>query len=212
MQIGRMAKHWLRRALRLPNPPVVYTSDWFTGNIPAWEELFAQLPASPIDYLEVGSYEGRSANFVAERLPASRIVCVDCWWDYSVQARFSKNTQWMGSRLRKIKAPSAAALDQLAGEKRTFDIIYIDGSHTRWDVLLDTLSAWRLLRPNGIMIWDDYEWGQEKSDEERPQGAIDYFLETFSGCVELISKGYQVSVRKKSDWPEGHRLARTARQ
>ena len=47
-----------------------------------------------------------------------------------------------------------------------FDLIYIDGSHSAKDVLLDSLLAWRLLRPGGAMVWDDYEWALPWVDAE----------------------------------------------
>src|SRR5689334_22074915 len=47
------------------------------------------------------------------------------------------------------------------------DVIYVDGSHARNDVIVDSILAWRLLRPDGLMIWDDYNMEPQLPDEER---------------------------------------------
>ena len=36
------------------------------------------------------------------------------------------------------------------------DLIYIDGSHLAKDVLSDAILSWKLLKPSGVMIFDDY--------------------------------------------------------
>ena len=41
-----------------------------------------------------------------------------------------------------------------AGE--TFDLIYIDGSHTAWAVLIDLAYCAAILDVGGMMIIDDY--------------------------------------------------------
>lgn len=40
-----------------------------------------------------------------------------------------------------------------------FDFYYVDGSHVAPDVMADAVLGWRLLKPGGIMVFDDYEWG-----------------------------------------------------
>ena len=37
-----------------------------------------------------------------------------------------------------------------------FDLIYIDASHYAPDVLSDAVLAFKLLKPGGILIFDDY--------------------------------------------------------
>ena len=113
-------------------------------------------------------WEGRSAVFFLEFLPRCRITCIDTFeggaehadFDQtvvsSIEARFDSNLASYGQRVRKIKSRSLPALDRLAQDNEAFDLIYIDGSHMRDDVLLNSVLAWRLLAPDGICIWDDY--------------------------------------------------------
>ena len=52
--------------------------------------------------------------------------------------------------------PSQVVLRRLPLE--TYDIIYIDGSHATSDVLEDAVLSYRLLKPGGLLIFDDYHW------------------------------------------------------
>jgi hypothetical protein len=41
-------------------------------------------------------------------------------------------------------------------------MIYIDGSHEYWDVILDLTNYWPLLRDEGVMFGDDWTCGDVK--------------------------------------------------
>jgi predicted O-methyltransferase YrrM len=80
-----------------------------------------------------------------------------------------------------------------------YDIIYIDGSHDRPDVLEDAVLCWRLLKEGGIMIFDDYRYlGRRGSDNKvvSPKAAIDAFVQCFEEHCEVIHNGIQLIVRK----------------
>jgi hypothetical protein len=107
-------------------------------------------------------------------------------------ARFRDNTRpWQG-RVRVLEGESRRILRALPPNP-AFHGIYIDGSHQAPDVLEDAILAWPLLRPEGVMVFDDYGWHEMES---RPGPAIDAFLGVFSGRYELLDKGYQVTVRR----------------
>ena len=59
--------------------------------------------------------------------------------------------------MRKIKSRSAPALDALFYAGESFDLIYSDADHRCDAVLADAALSLRILRPNGILIWDDYQ-------------------------------------------------------
>ena len=159
--------------------------------------------------LEIGSWEGRSAVFFLEFLPRCRVTCIDTFEggaehaDFdptimsSIEARFESNLASYGQRVRKIKSRSLPALDRLAQDSEAFDLIYIDGSHMRDDVLLNSVLAWRLLAPDGICIWDDYTWGlSDRSHADRPQPAIDAFLDLHCDELQILHAQDQVIVQK----------------
>ena len=97
------------------------------------------------------------------------------------------------------------------GWRRTtqaFDLIYIDGSHMRDDVLLDSVLAWRLLAPDGVCIWDDYEWGMsDRSHAERPREAIDAFLDLHSAELRVLHTGSQIIAEKRPALAAGYEPA-----
>jgi hypothetical protein len=78
-----------------------------------------------------------------------------------------------------------------------FDFIYIDGSHIARDVLTDACMAWPLLKKGGIMVFDDYMWGDARDILHRPKIAIDTFVNLFVEEVDTLHMGSQLIVRKK---------------
>jgi hypothetical protein len=82
-------------------------------------------------------------------------------------------------------------------EEPTYDFIYIDGDHTAEGVLQDAVLAWRLLKPGGIIAFDDYLWGKDLQPELTPKPAIDRFLAKYTGEYDLLSQDYQLWLKKK---------------
>ena len=54
----------------------------------------------------------------------------------------------------------------------------------------------RLLKPGGLLIFDDYQYPLGKTTLDRPKPAIDAILEIFRYRYELLHQGYQVAIRK----------------
>ena len=179
-----------------------YTRDYVSLRLPRWKEWFGSLPGTTnLSILELGSYEGRSANWFLANLctqPDSHLTCVDFFSEPAVEARFDRNLSRaleMG-RVTKVKESTHRWL--VRQPKATYDLIYIDASHRAGDVLLDALLSWRLLRPGGRILFDDYLWRYGTDPMERPQLAIDLLLEAKLEGLELLHRGYQVLIGKRS--------------
>jgi hypothetical protein len=137
----------------------------------------------------------------SEHLPHAHVTCIDTF-DGPHEARFDANVSQFAGRVEKIKARSTPALDALHASGRLFDVVYLDGPKARGDVLVDTMLAWRLLKPAGIFIWDDHLWQRGKlPDADRPQQAIDLFCSTFSRAMTVLHWDRQVVVEKRAEWP-----------
>ena len=93
----------------------------------------------------------------------------------------------------------ASKLNSYVDSTNLFDFIYIDGSHIAKDVLTDACMAWPLLKPKGLMVFDDYMWGSPRDILHRPKPAIDAFTNLFAEEAEIIHVGYQLVVRKKGE-------------
>jgi len=99
----------------------------------------------------------------------------------------------------------------LNGHNSSFDFIYIDGDHSTKAVLEDFTLSFPLLKPNGIMVFDDYNWTprhlrgkldkiqKNQLKQATPKPAID-LLKTFTNDIEvlLVSSSDICAVRKIS--------------
>jgi predicted O-methyltransferase YrrM len=171
-----------------------FTTDWVSWTLKVWERLAAKIHSECPQVLEIGSWEGRSAVAWLNLLPECRITCIDAWRNFSeAEARFDRNTAPFNARIRKIAAESSVALTALIAEGRSFDLIYIDGEHTREGALRDSVLAWPLLGSGGIMLWDDYLWEMDREAKDRPQQAIDWFICAHQRDLAVIHRGYQIA-------------------
>lgn len=184
-----------------------FSEDWFSNHISSWNRVLERVRPSRV--LEIGCYEGRSTSFIIESCagygPLS-LYCVDTWEgsvDLSpermrgVERRFDENVDLAVRRastpvsVTKLKTPSQAALATLiAGGSEPFDVIYIDGSHTAPDVLLDAVLAFQIVRVGGVMIFDDYLWSMEPQlyadPLNAPKLAIDTFATVYARKVRVL--------------------------
>ena len=178
-----------------------YTADWVTLHTDNWQRALPSYRAAPaIRMLEVGSHEGRSTVWFLKNILTASDASIDCvdWFFYRGQEpRFDHNIRISGCahKVRKIQARSEDSLTSLP--YGAYDIAYVDADHRARHVLLDAMLVWRLLKPGGILIFDDYLWEEHSRPPiERPQLAIDLFLEALEGRYELLHKALQVIVRK----------------
>ena len=188
-----------------------FTQDWFTWNIPVWRQVYAQLPDGA-RVLEIGSFEGRSTIWAMEHLTeGSQITCIDTWEggeDHKnneldgAEGRFVRNIQkaiqkYPGVEVLAYKGLSISGLSKLILEEaKGFDIIYVDGSHTAWDTLTDGCMSFHLLKVGGMLVFDDYLWGDPGNPLHRPKIAIDAFSTVFGEKFQTIHNGYQVILQK----------------
>jgi predicted O-methyltransferase YrrM len=191
-----------------------FSVDWFSKNIPQWTTHLAELVGKPnLRFLEIGSFEGRSAVWLLDTVltdDSSRLWCVETFgrnpegpdsaFDFcEVKRRFLHNVAEAApnGKVTLIERPSHLALRELPVE--SFDFIYVDGSHLAYAVLQDAVLSFLLLREGGIMIFDDYfyaGYGDVAPEIERPRLAIDSFLQVFEARYELLMRKAQVVIRK----------------
>ena len=197
-----------------------FTKDWFAWAPEVWKQLIPMLPERTEDgryFIEIGSFEGRSMVWIAENMmeDGDHLTCIDTWEGgeehsaedmAAVEARFDHNFDLLEERFPqhfffKAKDFSAHVLagDIAAKGVGDADFIYIDGSHIAKDVLTDACMAWALLKPKGIMVFDDYMWGNPRDILHRPKAAIDAFCNIFAEEVDIVHVGYQLVVRKKGE-------------
>jgi predicted O-methyltransferase YrrM len=177
-----------------------FSEDWFTRNVPVWTQTFFAYRGQPgLRYLEVGTFEGMSVLWMLQNVltdESSRAEGVDPYFDASVKARALANLEHSGhvARFKLHQGLSADVLPRLT--PATYDIIYVDGSHTADDVLADAVLCWLLLKPGGLLVFDDWQMDRTMPEELRPAVAINAFITAYRRRLEVVHRGYQLVVRK----------------
>lgn len=160
-----------------------------------------------LNFLQIGAFTGDASAWLLSKILTAkgcRLVDVDTWqgsdeglgndYDWSdIFATYEAKTAF-SSAVETFTMPSG---DYLETCTESFDFIYIDGDHTSQGVAADACGAWKLLKANGILAFDDYQWGEWLSDcEQTPAPAIDRFLDEYSGQYLLLAKARQVWIKK----------------
>lgn len=175
-----------------------FSQDWFSNQLPNWTRIVKPLgDRGPLQALEVGSFEGMSACWLLDRVlrdPASHLTCIEP----AVRPEFQRNLA------KTDRAAQVTILPQLSFEglahlpPQHYDLAYIDGCHAPWVAFRDAVMTWPLLKPNAVLVIDDYQY--QGLPEDCPQPGVDLFMLLFSGCFETIYSGYQLFLRKTGEW------------
>jgi len=187
----------------------IYTNNWFEIRISNFEQFISRFSGRQLRGLEVGSFEGRSANWIVENWcthPDSSLTCVDPFTG-SVEhsdtekdglfERFTRNISDNAGKIRVVRDGSHEALQKMIASGEKFDFIYIDGDHHRDAVAKDAELAHQILSPGGLIIFDDYTWGSGMESWQRPKDAIDRFFEKMKNHYDVVIKNSQVFAWKK---------------
>ena len=188
---------------------MAFTTDWVTQFILSWtEHVLPVLAGKPrVKWLEVGSYEGRSALWTLDNLlqgAGSEITCVDMWEEAwmtksPIEVNFDENVRGR-TNLRKLRGRSEDILPVLPWSY--FHGVYVDGSHEEDDVYRDARLCLPLLKPGAFMIFDDYEEGIEKpwvaTQEPRQFGvhaAVGRLLKELGKEIVVLHRDWQLIAR-----------------
>lgn len=177
-----------------------YTTDYVTAHIPNWTDALRGIVGKPDALgLEIGAFEGRSSRWFLETIltgPRSRLIVLDPF----PRPNFHPNMADLAPRMDYLREPSQAALRDRRWRQASLDFAYIDGDHTARAVLEDSVLVWRLLKPGGVLIWDDYLWKAEDNTDplRNPRPAIDAFLAIYKGDYDVLLSDWQVILRRTS--------------
>ena len=179
---------------------MVFTTDWFSENIPTWAWLFQTFDRPSWKCLEIGSFEGRSTRWVLESVKnLDTITCVDTFegsrehsddLKNGLYERFIENIKPYKDKVIIKRGLSGDILKTLTND--TYDFIYVDGSHEAPDVLVDAVLTYGLLKRGGVIVFDDYNSGWEGV-----KYAVDAFLRVYSPFFQVVRENYQLALVKK---------------
>ena len=161
-----------------------------------------------LQFLQIGVFTGNASRWLMENILTDKtctLVDVDPWcgnlqhesvYDWSeLEAAYDEQVKPFGDRVSKHKAFSQEWLK--SHKELMYDFIYIDGDHLPESVTADAQLSWPLLKSGGIMAFDDYEWDHPDGTDKNPKPAIDKFLGEHKDDIDILSKGWQVWIRKK---------------
>jgi predicted O-methyltransferase YrrM len=185
-----------------------FTNNWFAHAPEVWQHLISRLPARK-RALEVGAFEGQSTVWILEHLleDGGEITVIDTWEGseehasvdmYDVEGRFDLNINIARSRfpyrhVDKWRGQSFELLRSLTLAQ--YDFAYVDASHIAADVLTDACLTLPLLKPGGILVFDDYLWGDPRDVLHRPKVAIDAFVNINAERLAVLHVGKQMVVQ-----------------
>ena len=212
-----MESSYVRDALRLAGP-MADQVETLTGGITRDEaEMLFELVAglAPVVTLEVGLGYGFSAMVICEavgrKVAGRKHIVIDP----------HQNTYWKGRGLAHLagaghgeilefhEARSFEILPQLAKAGQQIDFAFIDGWHTFDFVFVDAFFVDKMLRPGGVVVFDDADWPSIRPVLRYMVTNLDYSVfktlpvkqSTEPIDLELGLEGSCIALRKNSDRP-----------
>ena len=185
---------------------------------PNWSELFPknlekvckfkELRSQCVYFLEIGVLEARTAHWALKHIlthSGSRYYGIDNWEfcitknDSGIKDRAYKNIARWGDKACLFDGNSFDILSKFIadGMHGMFDIAYIDGDHTAYGVMADSILVWPLLKGGGVLIWDDAKWGRSNKEEhDRPELAIGTFRRMIRHQHTELFNNNQIGIKK----------------
>lgn len=181
--------------------------DWTQPHHTVWEKILEEnklLETEDHIVIEIGCFEGRSTVWFADRLiktPHSRYICIDNWEGGEEFKRLGLNYDMELARknffhnIRLLKSFDRISVNHLNSERalsylhpihyRKAHFIYVDGSHTQRDTLVDLVLSLSLLKKDGILIVDDYKNNMGTANKTlRATEAVDFIIRSMSNELE----------------------------
>jgi hypothetical protein len=186
--------------------------NWFQG---AAHDNFAQYlehfkGEENLHFLQVGAYTGDASKWLLDNILTGRncmLTDVDTWQGSDEPVHHDMDWQ----NVEQVYDAKLSVYNTVFKHKMTsdeyfadhsngwYDFVYIDADHTAHAAYTDGVNGWRDLKPNGILAFDDYTWGDGLPDQTlAPRPGIDKFLEEYAGQYQLINKVHQVWIRKNA--------------
>jgi predicted O-methyltransferase YrrM len=143
--------------------------DWFT-----YPGLYSAVVSkySSGKFVEIGSWKGRSASYLAVEIHNSgkpiELICVDTWKgsvehedmdcikNDTLFNEFLTNTAPVSHIIKPLRFPSLEAAKEF--EDNSLNFVFIDASHEYEDVKQDIAAWYSKVAPGGVFAGHDFMW------------------------------------------------------
>lgn len=183
--------------------------NWFLGYASHhFERFLTPFKGKDVSFLQLGAYTGDASVWLVENiLTADKATLwdVDTWrgsdepihhtfdWPDVLETYMAKTDQYAG----KVEPFRMTTDEFFRFNTLTFDFIYVDADHTAQAAYTDGVNSWKVLKPGGILAFDDYTWGDGMPDQTlAPKPGINKFLDEYQGEYEVLLIDNQVWIRK----------------
>lgn len=180
-----------------------FTRNWTKHAVQNWNHFLSHLSGTKLTFMEIGVFEGRFACWLLDRVlthPESRYIGIDDWsFSYhfytqlngaEFEARARHNLANHQDKSEILAGPSQTVLRQERWNNQSIDVGYIDGNHQFGPCLEDSVLMWPLIKPGGLLIWDDY------TVHKAVRHSVDAFLRCIEGTYTLLFSNRQIGISK----------------
>ena len=181
--------------------------DWFSHNIQIWNFVLKKEIKidENIEYLAIGSYEGRSIVYICSEFKNLVATAVDPYLpceehktysiDHDMEIKYENCKKNSNLFKERVKIYRLTSNDFFKQNNKKFDLIYVDGSHKALDVKNDFLNSLEVINQNGLIILDDVTWQHYDNFIDNPIFAIIPILKK-NPELKIISVSNQLIVKK----------------
>ena len=195
-----------------------FSKKWFLNNFELFNYFLPKNNNEYFDYLEVGCFEGLSSFYILSEYKNVNAFLLDIWSTPKnselsqinfelIESNFDKNLSEF--KFVKMKGDSISSMKKLLNQNKSFDFIYIDGSHNGEDILSDAIEAFKILKAGGLIFFDDFLQHDDNRNIQSYQG-IEKFLNLYSNFLIIEYFQNNLVVRRKNNW-RGGRVVEGAR-
>lgn len=177
-----------------------FTRDNFTYRIPLWQPHMKHLiDKEGVNILEIGSYQGMSSCWLLDNIlttSSSKLTCIEP----KVITTLKDNIVNTGKRAQ-VTFLAGNTHENLASlNSQRFDIISIqDKCKLSNHAYKNTELTWKLLKTEGLLIFNDYGWQNSANPQQNTKKGIDRFLDSIKHKWELVNhspQANQLMIRK----------------
>ncbi len=124
----------------------------------------------PASILEIGTFAGHGAVSMAERLPqGGRLVTVDNSAADPVALDIAQRAFAHSTVAGRISLEIADAGEYLKSTTESYDLIFVDADKPNYLNYLDVICDRQLMKPSGVMIFDNTLWGGRVLEPDLPE-------------------------------------------